>query len=89
MAGEYSEGMEDKGIELVVTKPEGAVTVTADSRYLCRVFDNLLQNIVKYGQTGTRAYIDLGDKKVILRNTSAERLNISSEELLRRFVQGG
>lgn len=88
MAGEYSERMEDKGIELVVTKPEGAVTVTADSRYLCRVFDNLLQNIVKYGQTGTRAYIDLDDKKVIFRNTSSERLNISSEELLRRFVQG-
>ena len=32
--------------------------------------------------------MDLEGKTVIFRNTSAERLNISSEELLQRFVQG-
>lgn len=88
MSGEYIEKMSSAGIELVVTKPDAPVHVTADSQSLCRVFDNLLQNIVKYGQNGTRAYIDLEGKTVIFRNTSAERLNISSEELLQRFVQG-
>ena len=88
MAGEYVEKMSSAGIELVVTKPDTPVPVTADSQSLSRVFDNLMQNIVKYAQKGTRAYVDLSGKTVIFRNTSAERLNISSEELLQRFVQG-
>jgi signal transduction histidine kinase len=88
MAGEYFDKMSSAGIELVVTKPDAPVLVTADSQSLCRVFDNLLQHIVKYAQKGTRAYVDLAGKTVIFRNTSAERLNISAEELLQRFVQG-
>ena len=88
MAGEYVDKMSSAGIELVVTKSDTPVPVMADSQSLSRVFDNLLQNIVKYAQKGTRAYVDLEGKTVIFRNTSAERLNISSEELLQRFVQG-
>lgn len=88
MAGEYVDKMSSAGIELVVTKSDIPVPVMADSQSLSRVFDNLLQNIVKYAQKGTRAYVDLDGKTVIFRNTSAERLNISSEELLQRFVQG-
>lgn len=92
IAGEYEEKMKDAGIELVVQKPEESVFVDADSRNLSRVFDNLTENIVKYAQRGTRAYLDLtseeGKAEVIFRNTSAARLNITSEELLRRFARG-
>ena len=72
--------------------PSTSPSITADSRYLWRVFDNLMNNICKYGASGTRAYINLEvkDAKVILTflNTSKDELNISTEELMQRFVRG-
>lgn len=93
MTGEYEEKMKNAGIDLIVTKPENAVMIKADSRNLSRVFDNLMGNIAKYAQRGTRAYVDLEAEHtdvicVTFRNTSAEPLNITSEELLQRFVRG-
>ena len=33
--------------------------INADGRHLWRVFDNLMNNIFKYAQEGTRVYIDV------------------------------
>lgn len=91
-AGEYGEKLEQAGLELVLQKPEHPVTVKADGRHLWRVFDNLLNNIVKYAQPGTRVYLSLqeraGEALVTFRNISREPLNISAAELTERFVQG-
>ncbi len=91
-AGEYGEKLEQAGLELVLQKPETPVTVLADGRHLWRVFDNLLNNIVKYAMPGTRVYLSLqeqlGEVRVTFRNISREPLNISAEELTERFVRG-
>ena len=51
-----------------------------------------MNNICKYAQPGTRAYVNLereGARAVItFRNISREPLNITSEELMERFVRG-
>ena len=90
--GEYGEKLSAAGLELVLQKPEGPITVQADGRHLWRVFDNLMNNIVKYALPGTRVYLSLtrqaGDALVTFRNISREALNISAEELTERFVQG-
>ena len=90
--GEFSERLEAGHINLVTDFPENEVYLTADNRYLWRVFDNLMSNIVKYAQADTRAYVDLkedGDKvRFTFRNTSKNELNISAEELMERFVRG-
>jgi signal transduction histidine kinase len=56
------------------------------------VFDNLLGNICKYAQPGTRVYISLmrdgGDAVISLKNISRYQLNITSDELMERFVRG-
>ena len=56
------------------------------------MFDNLLNNIVKYAQSGTRVYLSLceenGKARVDFRNISREQLNISAQELTERFVRG-
>ena len=91
-AGEYGEKLEKAGLELVLQKPESPVTVMADGRHLWRVFDNLLNNIVKYAMPGTRVYLSLqaqsAEARVTFRNISREPLNLSVAELTERFVQG-
>ena len=80
------------GIELVTNMPEEEVHLWADNRYLWRVFDNLMNNIAKYAQPGTRAYVDLteaeGKVRFVFRNISRNALNISADELMERFVRG-
>lgn len=90
--GEYEEKMEAVQLKLIISKPEKEMLILADNRYLWRVFDNLMSNICKYSQPGTRVYIDLvergGKVCITFRNISQYQLNISSEELLERFVRG-
>ncbi|WP_052169782.1 sensor histidine kinase [Pseudobutyrivibrio ruminis] len=90
--GEFSERLEAGKITVVTDFPADDIFLMADNRYLWRVFDNLMSNIVKYAQPDTRAYIDLkrveGKVRFSFRNTSKNELNISADELMERFVRG-
>ena len=90
--GEYEEKLRADGLELLLKRPRENVTIQADGRYLWRVFDNLLSNIHKYAQPGTRVYLNLEITKdtaeIVFRNTSRASLNISAAELMERFVRG-
>lgn len=90
--GEFEEKTEACELELVIKKPEEPVHILADGRHFWRVIDNLMNNICKYAQPQTRVYINLetrdGKAYLIFRNTSRYPLNISSEELMERFVRG-
>ena len=92
LSGEYEEKLAAKGLQLVVTSPEENVYIYADGRLLWRVFDNLMNNICKYAQENTRVYVSASvqDEKVMIsfKNISRYPLNISSEELMERFVRG-
>ncbi|MBR6281285.1 MAG: HAMP domain-containing histidine kinase, partial [Lachnospiraceae bacterium] len=90
--GEFEEKLEANQITLVTNMPEEEIHLWADNRYLWRVFDNIMNNIAKYAQPGTRAYVDLKDSNdkvtFTFRNTSKNELNISADELMERFVRG-
>ena len=91
-AGEYGEKLAEKGLELVLRRPEREVTVRADARHTQRIFDNLMSNILKYALPGTRVYLELTEDEsgaaVIFRNTSRAEIVQSAEELTERFVRG-
>ena len=91
-AGEYEQRLKDAGLDLVTRQPETPVTILADGRRLWRVFDNLMNNICKYAQRGTRVYLTLeerdGQAVISFKNTSRAPLDIPAEELLERFVRG-
>ena len=91
-AGEYGERLAGKNLDLRVSKPEEPVYVQADPRHLWRILDNLMNNILKYAQPGTRVYLNLeregGKAALSFRNISAQPLNIRPEELTERFVRG-
>lgn len=90
--GEFEEKLNNKDLKLIINKSMENIFIMADNRHIWRIFDNLMNNICKYGQPGTRVYINIEteDEKVIIifRNTSSYQLNISSDELLERFVRG-
>lgn len=90
--GEFDEKLKANELDLKIVKPEEPVYIMADARHLWRVIDNLMNNICKYAQPGTRVYINLetaGTRAMLtFRNTSRYPLNISSEELMERFVRG-
>lgn len=91
-AGEYEERLRNNQLELVIHQPEEPMVIRADGRHLWRVFDNLLNNINKYAQPGTRVYLDLerqgGQLTVLFRNTSRYALHMTGEELVQRFARG-
>lgn len=92
IVGEFEEKLEAKELQLLIEKPSAPVYIQADSRHFWRVVDNLMNNICKYAQPGTRVYVNLETENTLalltFRNTSKYPLNISSEELMERFVRG-
>lgn len=90
--GEFKEKTEKSKLDLQIKKPEEPIYIMADGRHFWRVIDNLMNNICKYAQPETRVYINLDQTEekvqITFRNTSRYALNISSEELMERFVRG-
>ena len=71
--------------------PETPVAVTADGQRLYRVFQNLLQNALRYSLEGSRVYLSLageaGQAVVRIKNTSGMELT-ASKDFTERFVRG-
>ncbi len=90
--GEFQQRMEEQELELLIKQPEESVEIFADPRLLWRVMDNLLSNICKYSQKGTRVYASVEEieEKVIitLKNISKYALDINPDELMERFIRG-
>lgn len=89
--GEFEEKLKANGIDLIVDCKE-TILIAADPRHLWRIMENLMNNISKYAQPSTRAYVNVEKQgencRIIFRNISKYPLNIGSEELMERFVRG-
>lgn len=71
--------------------PEEPVMITADGRRLYRVFQNLLDNALRYALEGSRVYLSLktaeGTAEASVRNTSRSELP-EGVDFTARFVRG-
>ena len=92
LRGEYAQKLSELSLDLVVSAPAGAMHIMADGKKLWRVFDNLMSNICKYAQGGTRVYISLEERGgaaiFTFKNISREPIGVSADELSERFVRG-
>lgn len=90
--GEYGDKLDKAGLKVVFTGSDTPAVVMADGQHLWRVFDNLLANISKYAMPGTRVYASVirgdGEVRMEFKNISRDPLNVSSDELMERFVRG-
>ena len=90
--GEFEDKFKSKGLKVELKTDRDDIIILADAKYLYRVIDNAFGNIVKYALENTRVYVDLkevdGEVLLDIKNISKEELNISSDELMQRFVRG-
>ena len=90
--GEFEDRFKKHNLNTIIDSTENEIYVMADSKYMYRVIENLFSNVVKYALENSRVYIDLKkfDKsvKIEIKNISKEKLNISADELMQRFVRG-
>ncbi len=89
--GEFEDRLKKAQITPVLRNDGSKVKILADGRHLWRVFDNLMSNVCKYAQSGTRVYLDITSKNgkayITFRNISKYELK-SDKELTERFVRG-
>ena len=90
--GEFEDRFDEKKLTVDLNLPRENVKILADNRYMYRIIENLFSNISKYSMENTRVYIDLINTgymiKLEIKNVSKEKLNISADELMQRFVRG-
>ncbi|MBR3832467.1 MAG: HAMP domain-containing histidine kinase [Mycoplasmataceae bacterium] len=90
--GEFEDKFKLKELDIISEFAEDEIYINADNRYMYRIIENLFSNISKYAQEKSRVYVEVkrieNKVRVDIKNISKERLNISSDELMQRFVRG-
>lgn len=88
---DMAEPIEQSSLSMRVSIPEEPVEITADGQRMYRVFQNLLQNALKYSLPGSRVYLTLvekdGNATAVMKNTSATELG-DGIDFTERFVRG-
>ena len=89
---ELSDQLEASGVQYRWDIPDKRIALMLDGQKTCRIFENLLINISKYGMPDTRAYISVaeqGDWAVVtMKNVSASELDFDPAEITERFARG-
>jgi signal transduction histidine kinase len=89
---EMEDTIEKSGLEIKKKIPDTAVYINADGNKMYRVFQNLVDNALKYTKPGTPIVIEVnvnGKKGSFkIRNTASYEMNFTGEDVLERFVRG-
>ena len=89
---EMSDQLEASTLTFRWNLPEEKVMLSLDGQRTYRVFENLLNNALKYAMPYSRVYVDIQHSeeqvKVVFRNTSAQEMDFDPERLTERFVRG-
>lgn len=88
---DMQEEIEGSAVSIKCDMPDAAVMISADGDRLYRVFQNLIQNALKYSLDGSRVYIGLrreGKRAAAdVKNTSKAELP-ANVDFTERFVRG-
>jgi len=88
--GEYEEKFRQADLEVHIAADK--ILIAADGKHMWRIVENLLSNAVKYSLPHTRVYINVAKSEtrgvLIVKNISANPLDIPPEQLTERFVRG-
>lgn len=90
--GELNNKIEESKINFMLELPKKQIYLNIDGQRIWRVFDNLLNNIIKYSPENSRAYISVEETETLvtitMKNISKAPLNFEPNELFERFKRG-
>lgn len=89
---ELADKIEQSNLDFRWNLPEEKVVLNLDGQRTYRIFENLLNNAIKYAMPFTRVYVSILNKEsevvITFKNMSAQELNFDAEHLTERFVRG-
>ncbi|NFM45760.1 sensor histidine kinase [Clostridium botulinum] len=89
---EFEEKITKSSLELKFKYDNNKTYANLDGKKTWRVFENLINNIIKYSQPNTRVYIDLieTNTKIIItmKNISRYEMDFSADEIFEKFKRG-
>ena len=89
---DMSDKVEETGKDLRVKLQNETAPIMGNGQKLYRVFQNVIDNALKYSMPGTRIYLGAefkgGEFVVTIKNISQFEIDYTSEEILSRFTRG-
>lgn len=89
--GEYEEKTKAAQLDVRINTAQEKTFVLADGKYMWRIVENLMSNVLKYSMAGSRVYIDIEQENdygaLVIKNISAAPLDIDPGQLTDRFVR--
>lgn len=90
--GELDEKINKSSLIFRANIPSEKVYLYLDGKKTWRVFENLINNALKYSQPNTRVYIDLFDRAssvvLTIKNVANYEMDFDPEEIFERFKRG-
>ncbi|MBR0528467.1 MAG: HAMP domain-containing histidine kinase [Ruminococcus sp.] len=84
--------IKQSGKTVKVTVSEDSAPIVGDGAKLYRVFQNIIDNALKYSMDGSRIFLEIGrvGKNIVFtaKNTSSYPIDFTPEEITERFVRG-
>ena len=88
---EMSDQIDGSGLDFRFHLPEDKVILSLDGLRTYRIFENLLNNAIKYAMPSTRVYVDItnleSEVQISFKNISAKELTYDANYLTERFVR--
>ncbi|MBD3107019.1 sensor histidine kinase [Bacillus sp. AGMB 02131] len=89
---EHNEQIEQSQLQFRVTYDDQPIEVHVDGQKIWRVFDNLINNILKYSMPNSRVYVAVKNRpdtvEISFKNVSLYELGDNVDELFERFKRG-
>lgn len=90
--GEFDEKIRKSSLSFKFNTESQNIYVYLDGNKTWRVFDNLINNILKYSQEDTRVYINITEEldivRITMKNISSYEMDFDVEEIFERFKRG-
>ena len=90
--GEMEEKLNATDLIMRMNIPDKKIICKLDGRRTYRIFENIMENILKYAMENTRVYIDILEEerevRFIFKNISSYEMNFDPHEITERFIRG-
>lgn len=91
-AADMQDRMERSGLHYRMKIEERELPFLGDSKKMYRVYQNLIENTLKYSMAGSRVYVEVSEEdgriRTSFKNTSDCEMDFSAEEIMERFTRG-